>query len=379
MRGWYCNRLQKLYPAGSRRASLVLPARLRFGEKMGKAEESLAPAMAAAVAQGPGRPGLARLSGRNFLVVGRAGMDLYADPPGTRIEEAAQFTAALGGSSANIAAALVRLGCRAALLTRVSDDAVGRFCLRQLDAHGVDSSLVRVTGGEARNSLAVVETRIEDCQSVIYRNGAADFAMTVGDVEAADYGAYSALVTTGTVLAAEPSRGAGFRAMALARAAATPVVFDVDYRPYSWSSAAEAAEVYSRAGAMADVIVGNDVEFGFMAGDPGQGMEKARSLVRAGAAIAVYKMGEKGAVTFTRDGEFATGVYPTRALKPTGAGDSFLGAFLAALATGAPVRDAVLRGSAAAAMVVARVGCAPAMPTAAELDSFLALHGDQAN
>jgi 5-dehydro-2-deoxygluconokinase len=34
--------------------------------------------------------------------------------------------------------------------------------------------------------------------------------------------------------------------------------------------------------------------------------------------------------------------------------------------------EAVLRGSAAAAIVVGRVGCAPAMPTTAELDAFLA-------
>ncbi|HOZ31598.1 MAG TPA: PfkB family carbohydrate kinase, partial [Tabrizicola sp.] len=129
--------------------------------------------------------------------------------------------------------------------------------------------------------------------------------------------------------------------------------------------------VYSRAGALCDVIVGNDVEFGFMAGHPDQGLEKARSLVANGAQIVVYKRGEKGAVTLTSEGEFATGIYPTQALKPTGAGDSFLGAFIAGLASGLPVRAAVLRGSAAAAMVVARVGCAPAMPTGAELDRFL--------
>lgn len=317
---------------------------------------------------------LARLRGRSFLVLGRAGMDLYADPPGTRIEEAGRFVAHLGGSSANIAVALVRQGCKAALLTRVSDDAVGRFCLAQLDAHGVDRSLVRREGGEARTSLAVVETRIEACQSVIYRNGAADFAMGMEDVEAVDYAQFSALVATGTVLAAEPSRSASFRAFDLARKAGLPLILDVDYRPYSWPSAAMASEVCSRAGALCDVIVGNDVEFGLMAGDPAQGLDKARSLIGAGARIVVYKMGERGAITVTEDGEFATGIYPTKALKPTGAGDSFLGAFLAGLAAGLPVRDAVLRGSAAAAMVVARVGCAPAMPTAADLDAFLAGH-----
>jgi 5-dehydro-2-deoxygluconokinase len=317
---------------------------------------------------------LAHLGGRTFLVIGRAGMDLYADPPGTRTEQATRFTAALGGSAANIAAALVRQGCKAALVTRVSDDAVGRFCLNQLDAYGIDRRHVRPVAGEARNSLAVVETRLEDCQSVIYRNNAADFVMTVSDVEAVDYAPFSAVITTGTVLAAEPSRSAAFRAFDLAREAGLPLIFDVDYRPYSWPSASVAAEVYSRAAAFCDVIVGNDVEFGFMAGHPDKGLEKARSLIALGARIVVYKMGERGAVTITPGDEFATGVFPTRALKPTGAGDSFLGAFIAALAEGRAVREAVLRGSAAAAMVVARVGCAPAMPTTTELDDFLSRH-----
>lgn len=317
---------------------------------------------------------LARLSGRNLLVIGRAGMDLYADPPGARTEEAAGFTAALGGSSANIAVALTRQGAHAALVTCVSDDAIGRFCLNQLDRYGVNRAHVRVVGGEARNSLAIVETRLEDCQSVIYRNGAADFEMTDRDVEAVDYAAFSGLIATGTVLAAEPSRSAAFRAFDLARAAGLPLIFDIDYRPYSWPSAQVAAEVYSRAGALCDVIVGNDVEFGFMAGDFAGGLDMARGLIASGAQVAVYKMGEKGAVTITPDGEWATGVYPTRALKPTGAGDSFLGAFIAGLADGLPVRAAVLRGSAAAAMVVARVACAPAMPDRAELDAFLADH-----
>ncbi|MBK8456433.1 MAG: 5-dehydro-2-deoxygluconokinase [Phyllobacteriaceae bacterium] len=314
---------------------------------------------------------LARLGAKPCLVIGRAGMDLYADPPGTPIEAATRFTSALGGSSANIAVALTRAGGQAALLTCVSDDAVGRFCLAQLDACGVDRAHVRASGGEARNSLAVVETRLEDCQSVIYRNGAADFDMTTADVQAVDYDRFGALITTGTVLAREPSRTATFRAFELARAAKLPLIFDIDYRPYSWRSAAEAADVYSRAAALCDVIVGNDVEFGFMAGDPRLGLEKARSL---GAQIVIYKMGEKGAITVTASGEIRTGIYHTETLKPTGAGDAFLGNLVASLAQGRTVEEAVLHGSAAAAIVVSRVACAPAMPTREELDRFIALH-----
>lgn len=317
---------------------------------------------------------LEKIRGGNFVIIGRAGMDFYPDPPGVKTEEATQFVCALGGSSANIGTALTRHGLRAALVTCVADDAIGRYALNQLDHYAVDRTHVRSVGGEARNSLAVVESRVEDHQSVIYRNGAADFEMTVSDVEAVDYAAFSALITTGTVFAAEPSRSATFRAFELAKSAGLPLIFDVDYRPYSWPSAQVASETYSRAAAMCDVIIGNDVEFGFMAGDYDSGLAKARELAASGAAIVVYKMGELGAITITPDGEFQTGIYPAEALKPTGAGDSFMGGFIASLAAGHDLRDAVLRGSAAASIVVSRVGCAPAMPTTAELDTFLADH-----
>lgn len=306
-----------------------------------------------------------------FLVVGRAGMDLMPDPPGTSIEAAERFVSALGGSAANIAVALTRQGCRAALVTCVSDDAIGRYCLAQLDRYGIDRTHVRPVGGEARNSLALSESRLDGHETVIYRNGAADFAMCVEDVEGIDYARYSALVTTGTVLAAEPSRSAAFRAFGLAKDAGCEIVFDVDYRPYSWGSPAEAAEVCGRAAALSDVVVGNDVEFGVLAGAPERGPDHARGLA---APLVVYKMGGEGALTIAQGREMRTGVFAVPALKPTGAGDAFLGTLLAARAAGHGVEAAVLRGSAAAAIVVGRVGCAPAMPATAEIDAFIAAH-----
>lgn len=317
-----------------------------------------------------------RLSRNSFLVLGRAGMDLYADPPTTRIEDAQKFVAHLGGSAANIAVALVRQGARAALLSRVSDDAVGRFCLAQLDHYGVNRDHVGLCQGEARTSLAVVETRAENCQSVIYRNNAADFALTEADVAAVDFSRYGALVVTGTALAQDTSLGATLMALKCAKAAGIITVMDIDYRPYSWRSAEEARQVSLEAAHACDIVVGNDVEFGLLAGSHDKGQSAARALVSKGAAIAVYKMGENGAITLTADGKFATGIYRTKALKPTGAGDAFMGGFLAALSAAHPLRAAVLRGSAAAALVVAQVGCAPAMPSAVALDAFLANRPD---
>ncbi|MCB1350713.1 MAG: permease, partial [Maritimibacter sp.] len=205
--------------------------------------------------------GLEGIGRKRFVVLGRVGMDLTAEPIGVATPEATGMMVSMGGSSANIAAGLVRLGCEAALVTCVSDDAVGRYCLNQLDAYGIDRTHVRAIRGEERTSLAVVDARVEGHNTVIYRNNAADFRMSVPDVEALDFRSFGAIVTTGTVFAAEPSRSAAFRALELARAAGLTVIFDVDYRPYSWTSGAEASRVLTRAAAMSDVVVGNDEEF----------------------------------------------------------------------------------------------------------------------
>lgn len=314
------------------------------------------------------------ISENNFLVIGRVGIDFCPDPPGVKTEDAETMIVGMGGSSANIAAGICKFGGKAALVTSVSDDSIGRYCINQLKKYGVDTKYVRAVGGEFRNSLAVYESRLEDHQTVIYRNGAADFEMTDDDVDAVDYSAYGALITAGTVFAAEPSRSASFRAFDKARVAELPIIFDVDYRPYSWPSAEVAADVLSRAGAMSDMIVGNDEEFGFMAGGYEKGLALARKLAETSAAIIVYKMGENGAITFAGNDEIRTGIYPVEALKPTGAGDSFMAGLMASLADGHDLRSAVLRGSACASIVVAKPGCAPAMPDLEQLETFLADH-----
>ena len=101
----------------------------------------------------------------NFLIIGRAGIDIYPDPPGTKTENAKKFVTHLGGSSANIGVALTKLGGKCHLLTCVSEDALGRLAINQLNHYGVDTSLVRYVKGESRISFAIVETTIKDHQS----------------------------------------------------------------------------------------------------------------------------------------------------------------------------------------------------------------------
>ncbi len=311
------------------------------------------------------------IKGNKFVVFGRAGMDMFAEPIGTKSEFSESFRSDLGGSSANICAGLCKLGSEASLVTSVSDDAIGRFCINRLNYYGVGTEYVKSVTGEFRTSLAIYESCIDNFQNVIYRNGAADFEVKPSEMDEVDYSQFSALITAGTVFAGQPSRDATFRAFDNARAQGIPIIFDIDYRPYSWPSPQVASEVLSRAGEESDMIVGNDEEFGFMAGGIDKGLNKARDLASAGNRLVIYKMGEEGAITLYNNEEIKTGIFPSEAIKPVGAGDSFMAGLLSSLASGYDLKNSVIRGSACASIVVSLPGCAPAMPDEDQLNNFI--------
>lgn len=328
---------------------------------------------------------LPRIQKGRFLSVGRAGLDLYPEPVGTKTKDATHFSADLGGSAGNIAVALARHGKSAALVTVLSADPVGVFTKTRLEHYGVDTDCLRFSDGKheklARNSLAIAETRPDDAEVVIYRNDAADLLLSEDDVASLDYNHSAALIVTGTALSADPSRKAVFTAARLANAAGCPVIFDIDYRRDAWQSVDAAAHVGREFAVLCDIVIGNDDEFDVLATDTNQdGMSYATGLA-SDVGLVLYKQGAAGCQTLYIDNKIHEnnsltiskyGIFNVSIAKPFGAGDSFMGAFLAALHTGISLDDAVIRGSAAAAIVVSRAGCASAMPDKDTLDNFMA-------
>ncbi|MEN0001580.1 MAG: 5-dehydro-2-deoxygluconokinase [Pseudomonadota bacterium] len=316
---------------------------------------------------------MSALGGLRAIVIGRAGMDLAPEPAGMAIDDATVFSASLGGSAANIAVGICTLGGSAALLTALSRDPVGDYCIKQLQAYGVDTDFIVRTGGETRSSLALTEARVENHRTLIYRNQASDLALSRDDLFGIDWAAWDTLVITGTALAREPSRAATFQALRAAKAHKLRTIIDVDYRPYSWVSPEDARQTLTRACDLCSIVVANDEEFGVLAND-GDGYAIAQKMAAKDGTIIVYKMGAKGSRTFANGNRIDTGIRKVTPLKPTGAGDAFLAAFLTALARADKVADAVDFGSTAAAIVVTKPGCAPAMPTNEEITEFAKGH-----
>ena len=80
----------------------------------------------------------------DIVCLGRLAVDFYAQQIGARLEDVASFAKYLGGSSANTAFGCARLGLRAALISRIGDDAMGHFLVETLTKEGCDVSHIGV-------------------------------------------------------------------------------------------------------------------------------------------------------------------------------------------------------------------------------------------
>ena len=170
----------------------------------------------------------------DLLTMGRSSIDLYANDVGAPFEEIKSFAAYVGGSPTNIAVGARRLGLNVALLSSVGEDKVGDFILHFLRAEGVETRFVARKPGR-RSSAVVLGIQPPDTFPLVYyRDNAADIDITIDDVLAAPIEGARALELSGTGLSLEPSRSATFFAAERAKAAGTPVFFDLDFRADQW-------------------------------------------------------------------------------------------------------------------------------------------------
>src|SRR3954467_1200127 len=174
--------------------------------------------------------------GRRFdlACLGRLAVDLYAQQVGARLEDVATFAKYLGGSSANIAFGVARLGLRAAMISRVGDEQMGRFLTETLQREGCDTSQVQI---DPQRLTALVLLGLKDRDTfplIFYRENCADMAIDAALIDEAFIADCRALLITGTHLSTPTVRAAASAALAHARKHGTVTVLDIDYRPVLW-------------------------------------------------------------------------------------------------------------------------------------------------
>ncbi|MBK5351336.1 5-dehydro-2-deoxygluconokinase [Pseudomonas sp. TH41] len=324
----------------------------------------------------------------DLICLGRLLVDLYATNIGARLEDVSHFAKYLGGSSGNVAFGTARLGLKSAMLSRVGNDQMGQFLIETLAAEGCDVSQLK---RDPEHLTGLVLLGIKDRESfplLFYRDHCADMALSVDDIDQSFIASSKALAITGTHFSQPGVHAAASLALDFARRNNVRTVLDIDYRPVLWGLA-EKRDGETRFIADSsvtqhlqtilpqfDLIVGTEEEFR-IAGGMDDLIACLRVVRRLSDATLVVKLGALGCVVIDgaipaqiEDAGVQRGVQ-VEVLNVLGAGDAFLSGFLSGWLRGEDYTSCCRYANACGALVVSRHGCAPAMPTPAELSYFL--------
>lgn len=312
----------------------------------------------------------------DLILIGRVCIDFNPLDYFKPLSQSKEFRKYLGGSPANIAVGLARLGKKVGFIGRVSDDRFGEYVVDFFRNEGIDTSNIFLAEKEHKLGLTFTEILSPDESSILmYREGVADLTLQPSEISEDYIRRAKAILVSGTALSASPSREACFKAIQLAEKNDVRIIFDIDYREYSWKSRDEIAVTYSYAAEHSDIIMGSREEFDLTESVSAPGRtdkEIAAHWLSKGNSIVIIKHGKQGSTAHTADGEYNIKPFPVKAFKSFGGGDGYGSAFICGLLEGMDITDCLELGSASASMLVAAHGCSEFMPTRAEIEEFIA-------
>jgi fructokinase len=249
----------------------------------------------------------------SVLVVGEALVDVVVRP-GLPDDERP------GGSPANVAVALARLGRPTTLATRLGTDAHGALVARHLAESGValtDGS----TTGDVRTSVA---------RAVVDSAGQATYTFDLAWDPDLSSAPPAGLVHTGSVAATLEPGGSAVVGLLRERRPVATITYDLNVRPPLMSSPEAVRPRIEEIAGLSDLVKASDEDLEWLY--PGVACAPAaRALLERGPAAVVVTRGAAGALVLSRGGEVEVPAVPVTVVDTIGAGDTFAAGLVHAL------------------------------------------------
>ena len=263
-----------------------------------------------------------------------------------------------GSKGGNQALASRRAGSDSALVATCGSDHFAPIATGTLRESGVD--LTHVRSSETATGLCLIAVDEHGENSIVVAAGA-NLETRLHQLEAVPLGSGDTLILQNEIAGAET-----FGAVAWAKSKGARSILNV----------APAGPVPADVLRALDILVVNEHEalvvghaLGLSSEDP---EEVARRIHAEQGCTAIVTLGPAGAVAFHQGERFAAAAPTIKAVDTTAAGDSFTGAFAAALDQGQTFDVALRRGVAAGSLCCTKSGAQPSIPWAAEIDAAIA-------
>jgi sugar/nucleoside kinase (ribokinase family) len=269
----------------------------------------------------------------------------------------------LGGNGSNTSYALGMLGVPVRLLGMVGRDPFGELALSILKAGNVDLSAV--ARSQAPTTASICPVNAAGDRMFLHRVGSSlelfpePIEFTPAILEGMSH------FHLANVFALPQMRKRAPESLARARAAGLTTSQDTGWDARGrWMADIEGCLPYI------DIFFMNQDEARMLSGssDP---EEAARCLQSMGASDVVIKLGAAGCAVFTKESAERYPPFEVEVVDTTGAGDCFVGGFLAALSRGGSYAEAARLGNAVGALSVQKLGAINGVRTLAETEAWL--------
>lgn len=264
---------------------------------------------------------------QKMCAIGEALIDFIPQQKACALKDVEGFVRVAGGAPANVAAAVARLGIDATVLTQLGQDAFGDYIIECLAKSGIDTSHILQTD-QYDTSLAFVSLKEDgDRDFKFYRKSAADLQYSPDNITADLVKEFGAVHFCSVSLVESPMKQAHKKLLDLAIENKVLISFDPNLRLSLWNDDEGLKKSVQEFLPYADIIKISDEELEFITGCT-KVEDALDRLFEMRCQCLVYTKGKDGATVYRRNDNVSSKGYTVDVVDTTGAGDSFIGAFL---------------------------------------------------
>jgi fructokinase len=275
----------------------------------------------------------------DLLTVGETLVDFISTEETDWLRNAYTFRKYQGGSPANIAVYVAKLGGKSAVISKTGIGAMGQFLKAELGRAGVITDYL-IMDHRVHTSVVFISRTSRTADFQTFRNG--DFQLEPKEISEEAILRAKVIHASTWALSREPCRSAVERAFKLARKQNKIISLDPNYSPQIWPDFREATDVIRQMLSYATITKPSRDDATRIFGRDRAPEEYIQLFHKLGPEIVVFTMGADG-IILSEEGKLTR--FPSRPIHvvdATGAGDSFWAGFLVALLDGNPLQRCVL-------------------------------------
>ncbi|WP_129724267.1 carbohydrate kinase family protein [Xylanivirga thermophila] len=263
-----------------------------------------------------------------------------------------------GGSPANIAMNVKKLGINSTIICCAGSDEMGDFLISKMKMQGLDTSNVK--RAYSSTSMVLLNKSQSSPIPIFYRG--ADYRI-VFDESIEDVIRTSKIVHFSTwPISREPSRSAIEKIIEVAKESGTIIGFDPNYHPALWEKGYDGVSYIKGIIKDVDIIKPSEDDAKRLFGEESIDEYIARFL-DLGAKLVIMTLGKDGLVASDGKTTIRMDSVADNVMDTTGAGDAFWSGFYAAIVKGYDVKDAIRLGNASSAYKLRYTGAVVDFPS----------------